>query len=105
MKVRSKVLHRIPFFHQTHGRLHSFEAGELGIVDDDICSLQTRIVLLTMNDEFASNHPNIWIGLLPMRDVTIRKIGRIGRCVESVSGGVNTDETHAMLDGLEKSLL
>ena len=40
-----------------------------------------------------------------MRNVTIRKILRIGRGMESVASGVNADEAEAVLDGVKKSLL
>ena len=78
MKVRRKILHRIPFFHQTYRSLRSIEPGKLGIVDDDVRGLQAGILGLSVDDEFAAEHPKIRIRLFAVRDVAIRKILRVG---------------------------
>src|SRR5580700_7054424 len=104
MKVRGKVLHGVPFLHQAYRRLHTFKAGKLRIVYDDVRGLQARILGLPVNDELSAEHPEIWIGLFAVRNISIRKILRIGRSMESVASGVNADEAEAVLDGIEKTL-
>src|SRR5208282_4772724 len=85
--------------------MNSFEAREVGIANDDVGGLQAGIILLAMDDEFTADHADIGIGLLAVGDVAIGEIGRVGWRMKRVSGGMNANEAHAMLNGIEKGLL
>ena len=101
--VGGEIFQRIPFLVEGDRRLDAFEAGEGRIVDDDIGGLQAGIA--AVNDEFASEHAEIWIGLCAVSDVAIGEILWIGLGVKGVAGGVAADESKALLDGGKQSLL
>src|SRR5258708_31513315 len=58
-----------------------------------------------MNDEFAAKHAEIRIGFFTVSDVARGKVFGVRLGVESVAGGVHTGEAHAIVNGVEKSLL
>jgi len=101
--VGGEIFQRIPFLVEGDRRLNALESGEGRIVDDDIGGLQAGIA--GMNDKFAAEHAEIRIRLRAVSDVAVREIFRIGLGVKGVAGRVAADESEALLDGSEQSLL
>ena len=85
VQIRREVLQRIPFFFQAHGLLTPSKPRKFWIVDDHVCRLQARILVLPVEDEFAAQHADVRIRLVAMRDVRFERSFGVGRGVKRVA--------------------
>ncbi len=103
MQIGGKILKRIPLLGETYRRSHAFQSGKFRVLHNEVSSLQPGSA--PMGDELATQHPQIRIRLIAVRDITIRPVLCVGFGVEGVAGGMNAHKSQSAAHRVEQRLL